>query len=29
MIIKDNKRVPFNDKKVVLEYLESITERIN
>ena len=29
MIIKDNKIVPFNDKKVVLEYLESITERIN
>ena len=23
MIIKDNKRVPFNDKKTVLEYLES------
>lgn len=23
MIIKDNKRIPFNDKKTVLEYLES------
>ena len=23
MIVKDNKRIPFNDKKTVLEYLES------
>lgn len=25
MIVKDNKRIPFNDKKTVLEYLESKT----
>ena len=23
MIVKDNKRIPFNDKKTVLDYLES------
>ena len=23
MIVKDNKKIPFNDKKTVLEYLES------
>ena len=29
MIVKDNKKKPFNDRKVVMEYLESISERIN
>lgn len=23
IIVKDNKRIPFNDKRTVLEYLES------
>lgn len=29
MIVNNNERIPFNDRKVVIEYLESITERIN
>lgn len=29
MIVKNNERIPFNDRKVVINYLESITERIN
>lgn len=29
MIVKENKKIPFNDRKVVIEYLESISERIN
>lgn len=29
MIVKNNERIPFNDRQVVMSYLESITERIN
>lgn len=29
MIVNNNERIPFNDRKVVIEYLESVTERIN